>query len=276
MISSDLRDIWCTLSDKNDLEYLEVEREQGEDIQVNVKVAGIYKLIFDTVTKSFDIEYKSEITVPVYEEILACEIGVLNASSNLEFIEMQKVGEELVATNLHIIGGKAVGFYSKFTHTSWYKVTVDENCSSNIVYSPKTEPSTYIFFMFNGTYNVYLNPKTYVVRAELVSVDENGYSIMIFENSGENFLSLADESVKHVFIYQMVVESKIVGTTEIVVEDVPTFYNGNYHEYDLQIAEDSLQFFRISDDYAYFKEKGTYNLLIDLQTFTISVEKLPE
>ena len=46
LMSSDYRYIWATLKNE-DNEYLSPLREQGEDIQVDVKRSGIYKIILD-------------------------------------------------------------------------------------------------------------------------------------------------------------------------------------------------------------------------------------
>ncbi len=274
MISSDYTDIWCRLSDKTDLQYVEIEREDGEDIQVNVKVSGIYKLIFDTVTKSFDIEYKSEITTPIYEEILKCEIGYLDASKNLQFIKMQKKDDELVVENFQIDSGKSVGFYSEFTHTSWYKTTLEEVSASKYVYKQGTKPSTDVYFMFSGTYNVYLNPKTYVVRIEVVSID--AYSAVVYENNEFKNLQLADQNVKHIFVYYMTVTSMEAYDFNIVMEELPKIYNASNRQYNLQLTEESLSLVRFSYDKTYFDEEGTYRITINLQTFEMDLELLPE
>lgn len=276
MISSDYKDIWCKLSDKNDLLYLEVESEQGEDIQVNVKVSGIYTLVFDTVTKSFDVEYISQITTPVYEEIAKCEIGYLDDNDKLQFVKMQKEGDTLVAKNIHMNIGQSVGFYSEFTHTSWYKTTLDESCANKYVYKNGQKPSSEVYFIFGGTYNIYLNAKTYVVNVELVSVDTDGYSAIIYEDNQFKNLELADNSVNYIFTHQMVVTSITAGNYEVVTTTIPEIYNASYQEYNLTLTEDSLPLVRISNEKTYFKTAGTYTITINLKTLEMSLTLLAE
>lgn len=47
IVTDDYKDLYASLGDSADLEYAEEEKEQGYDIQINVKKAGIYKLTFD-------------------------------------------------------------------------------------------------------------------------------------------------------------------------------------------------------------------------------------
>ena len=289
MMSSDYTDTWCRLFDKNDLEYVEVEREQGEDIQINVKVSGIYKLIFDTVTKSFDLEYKSEITTPVYEVMEDCEIGIYQEQTQkLTYVKTQAVGDEFVAYNVHVYAGKLAGFYSEFTHTSWYNTTLHESSANKYVYKGGGDkPSTNVFFMIGGTYNIYINPVTYVVRVELVSADADGYSAIIYRDADMNPVSEpielqpADSTAPYLFEYQCNITGKQYGNYYFVMTTIPTIYTKNYQEYDLQLTEDSLQYIRIytSDDgdvTYYFDNEGTHILTVNLQTFEISVTYLPE
>ena len=277
MISGDYKDIWCRLSDRNDLEYVEVEKSEGEDVQVNVKVSGIYKLIFDTVTKSFDVEYKSEITTPVYEEILKCEIGYLDDSKEMVFVKMVKDGNELAITNIHFDIGQAIWFYSEFTHTSWYKTTIDESCVNKYVHKWGEKPSSEIIFIFGGTYNLYLNPKTYVVRVEAVSIDNDGYSAIIFDENGqEQSLQPADQTAGYIFTFEKTVTGRTVGNVFVVTEDLPVIYSASYQPYNLTLTEESKVFVSFYDDDICFKQAGKYIVTINLQTFEMGLTLLAE
>jgi len=284
MTTNDNKYIWCRLSDKSDLDYVTVEQEMGEDIQINVNVTGKYKLIFDIVTKAFDIEYLGEVTTPVYEEIEDCEVGYLvdvNGKEELQFAEMQVVGDELALMGMHFAVGQSVGFYSTFTHTSWYKTTIEESCVNKYLYKIGEKPSTNVYFMIGGQYNIYLNPKTYVVRAELVAADENGYGAYVFVDENLNLvaLELVNEDVNYEFEFQCRVVSQVVGNTEIVIENLPEIYNAKYQKYHLVPTAESLDLLREStskDGLYYFRKAGTYRLMINLKTFEIGVELMPE
>ena len=200
-------------ANKKDLEYAEVEKSQGEDVQVNIKVAGIYNLIFDVKTKTFDLDYVSAITTPVYETIEKCEIGYLDSNKEMQYVAMQKQGDELCVKNVHFAVGKGVGFYSAFTHVSWYKTTMDASCANQLIFKRGTKPNSDIYFMVGGTYNLYLNPETYVVRAELVSADADGYSAYVILDENLDVLdepaqlSLNDNAINYQFKFQCVAEN---------------------------------------------------------------------
>ena len=272
MMSNDYKNIWCSLSDETDAQYAEVEREQGEDIQTNIKVSGIYKVIFDTSTFLFDLVYKSEITTPVYEEIKNCDIY----SVATKWTTMQKFGDEFFVNNYHMEGAKLVAFDSSYSHTSHYKTTIDESCLNKYIYKNGTKPSSDVWFMIAGTYNIYLNAKTYVVRVELVSADADGYSASVYKNHEFVPLELVDENVKYVFKYRYTATSDI-GNYGIMSDDVPKIFNASYQKYNLVATDGSMIYLgAYSSGGYYFKTRGTYDLTINLLDFTISITKLPE
>lgn len=269
MMSNDYRYIWCSLSDETDLQYAEVEREQGEDIQTNIKVSGIYKVVFDTSTFLFDLVYKSEITNPVYEEIKDCDIH----STATGWTTMQKNGDEFCVNNYHMERAKVAAFDSSFSHTSHYKTTIDESCLNKYVCKSGTKPKSEIWFMISGTYNIYLNAKTYVVRVELVSADEDGYTAGVYENSQFSPLELVDESVDYIFKYRYEATSDI-GGYGVMSDDVPRIFNASLQEYKLAVTTDTMTYVReYSSGGYYFKTVGTYDLIINLADFTISINQ---
>lgn len=280
MISNDYDYIWCGLSDSKDLDYAEVEKSQGEDVQVNIKVAGIYNLIFDVKTKTFDLDYVSAITTPVYETIEKCEIGYLDSNKEMQYVAMQKQGDELCVKNVHFAVGKGVGFYSAFTHVSWYKTTMDASCANQLIFKRGTKPNSDIYFMVGGTYNIYLNPETYVVRAELVSADADGYSAYVILDENLDVLdepaqlSLNDNAINYQFKFQCVAEN--FQTYSFSMDKIPTVYNSAFQDYRLTLTDESSACVRESNGNYYFSKAGTYQLLIDLQNFTIDVTKLAE
>lgn len=153
-------EIYCTLSDPNDDEYVEIAKEGDVDIRINVKKQGIYRIVFNISTVSFDLEFKSEITTPVYEEIKGCDIY----SVATKWVQMQKTGDEFVVNNFSVASDKFISFYSHNVHTSNYKVTLAEGFENDYAKIIGEKPDDLVYMKVGGTYNIYINAKTYVVR----------------------------------------------------------------------------------------------------------------
>lgn len=262
IVTDDYKDLYASLGDSADTEYAEEEKEQGYDIQINVKKSGIYKLVFDVDTLKFDMEYKSEIETPVYYTIKKCEVY---SSDTREFKRMDvnpENSEEFCIKNLCIGADEFLSFFDS-THTSNYKITVDE--SGNEKYGSYTYPSLVI--NVGGTYNVYINAKTYVVRLELLNPDTATYSCVYYD--GANFINLEpyDTGVPYIFRQRLTVDTQY--TTSL-----PKFHTTKYKTYKLTVIPSDL--LTGGGKNYYFKQVGTYDLIINLKTFEISVELLPE
>lgn len=262
IITDDYKDLYASLGDSADLEYAEEEKEQGYDIQINVKKAGIYKLTFDVKTLKFDMEYKAEIQTPVYYTIKNCSIYT-NATSWVEMSANPANADEFVINNFSVSAGKIISFYNKL-HTSNYKVTVDESINNKLASARKTHVTVNV----GGNYNIYINKKTYVVRMELLNPDTADYSCVYYD--GTDFITLEpyDSAVPHVFHQRIVVTTKY--TT-----DLPKFHTEHYKTYDLTVIDTTDVLMGSGSNY-YFKEVGTYDLIINLKTFEITAELLPE
>ena len=268
MMSSDYRYIWAGLGDPDDAEYAETEREQEEDVQVNIKKSGIYKVVFDTDTFLFDLEYKGEITTPVYEEIDGCEIY----STATEWVVMERSGDEFKTENFEIEAGKLVSFFSRFSHTSNYKTTIDESSANKYIRKTGKKPSSDVYFMLGGTYDIYINAKTYVVRVEPVSIGE--YAAKVYENGG--FADLTNlEQAPNIFTYKYTAVSD-VGGYGVVSDDLPEIYGAGFLPFALTPTGDSMRYLGESRGRYYFKKAGTYSLTIDLFEFTVDVQKDPD
>ena len=262
IVTDDYKDLYASLGDSADAEYAEEEKEQGYDIQINVKKAGIYKLIFDVDTLKFDIEFKAEIQTPVYYTIKNCSIYSLETS----WVEMNvnpANDGEFVINNFSVAAGKIISFYNNI-HTSNYKVTLDDSCNEKYASARKTSVTINV----GGTYNIYINSKTYVVRLELVSPDTAEYSCVFYD--GKDFIELKpyDTAVPYIFRHQFTVDTQY--TTSI-----PDFHTSKYRTYDLTVVDTNDLLISGSTNH-YFKNPGTYNLIINLKTFEITVELLPE
>ena len=260
IVTDDFKGWYASLGDSADLEYAEEEKESGEDIQINVKKAGVYKLTFDVKTLKFDMEYKAEIQTPLYYTIKNCSI-YSKATSWVEMSVNPTNNDEFVIQNFSVEAGKTISFYNHL-HTSNYKVTLDESVNNKLASARKTIVTVNV----GGAYNVYINRKTYVVRLELIHPDTATYSCVYYD--GTDFITLQPYAldVPYIFHYQITVDK---------YNSLPDFHTANYKTYDLTVV-DTTDVLMGSGSNHYFKNAGTYNLIINLKTFEISAELLPE
>lgn len=262
IVTDDYKDLYASLGDSADTEYAEEEKQDGYDVQINVKKAGIYKLIFDTKSLTFDMEYKSEIETPKYYTIKKCQIY----SKATKWVQMSvnpANADEFVIHNFNIGVNEFISFQDN-THTSLYKTTLDESCNEK--YGSYQYPSTVI--NVGGNYNVYINAKTYVVRLELLNPDTATYSCVYYD--GVDFIELEpyEADVPYIFRQRIVVDTKY--TTS-----VPKFHTAKYKTYTLTVVDTTDVFIGSGRNY-YFKNMGTYDVIINLKTFEITAELLPE
>ena len=260
MVTEDAKYLYAGLGDSTSSEYAEVEKQDGEDVQVNVKKSGIYKLIFDVDTLKFDMEYKAEIDTPVYYTMKNCSIY----SIATEWIEMgvnPENEDEFYIENFSVDSGKIISFFNNL-HISNYKVTLDDSCNEKYGSARKAS----ITMNIGGTYNIYINKKTYVVRLELQNPDTASYSCVYYD--GKDFIPLEpyEQSTPYIFRKRIEVEDKY--------QSVPDFHTKNYQTYTLDKGETDL--LMGSNGNYYFKQVGTYDLIINLKTFEITAELLPE
>ena len=260
IVTDDYKDLYASLGDSADLEYAEEEKEQGYDIQINVKKAGIYKLTFDVKTLKFDMEYKAEITTPVYYTIKNCSIYSV-ATSWVEMSVNPANADEFVINNFNVTAGKSISFYNNL-HTSNYKVTLEDSANNKLASARKTDVAVNV----GGYYNIYINRKTYVVRMELKNPDTATYSCVYY--NGTDFITLQpyETDVPYVFHYQITVDKN---------DNLPNFHSANYGTYDLTVVDTANVLTGSGSNYG-FKNAGTYNLIINLKTFEIMAERLPE
>ena len=255
MLTDDNTDMYASLKSPTN-EYLEEEKQQGQDVQINVKKSGIYKIIFDVDTLKFDLEYKSEIETPVYYTIKNCSIYSI-ATSWVEMSLNPENSEEFYISNFNIEKGKTISFFNNI-HVSNYKVTLDEKTNEKYAHARKTSVTVNI----GGSYDVYINSKTYEVRLELKNPDSASYGCVYYD--GADFITLEpyDISAPYIFKYTITAEK---------YDSVPSFYSSAYREYALGFQESDILTARGS-----FKNDGTYNVTINLKTFEILVEAATE
>lgn len=256
--SFDLNDMFYELSDPTDTQYVDVNSEAGR-LDIKKGQSGIYKVIFDISTLKFDLEFKSEIVTPVYETIENCSLY----TTSTHWVEMKINSaneDEFILENFSVASKTRISFFSNI-HTSNYKITVDENYKDKWISQSQNDAIINI----GGNYNIYINAKTYVVRADLLNPLSADYNCMIVEN-GE-FINLEAESDETPYIFSMQVSGKKYG----VVPD--SFYSVGYMKYNLSFNDSELI---MGDTYKLFKQDGTYKIVVNLLTFKIDVLMLGE
>ncbi|MBQ9103626.1 MAG: hypothetical protein IJY57_00885 [Clostridia bacterium] len=259
-VSSDLKYLYAGLSDVNDLAYAEEEKQSGEEVQINFKKQGVYKVIFDVDTHKFDLEYKREITNPVYYTIKDCSFYTLRTS----WVEMSvnpNNSNEFMLSNFVLQNEELIGFFSNL-HISNYKITLDESCKNKYC----SGEGILTWMSVGGTYNIYINKKTYKVRLELCDSSSATYGLVYYDGNDFFDLQPVDQSTPHLFKIRLDVDDEYTS--------VPKFYSSKYTDFDLTI--NSSAHLTKTERSAYFKTIGTYDITVDLLNFEISVELLAE
>ncbi|MBQ9791204.1 MAG: hypothetical protein IJW28_01325 [Clostridia bacterium] len=263
MVTDDYVDLFASIGDSSDSEYVEEEKASGEDLQINVIKEGIYNIIFDTKTLKFDMVFLNEITTPRYYTIQNCDIYSV-ATSWTVMSKNPDNQNEFYISNYHIDSGKSISFFSHI-HTSNFIPTLDQD-SQRMANVRKTDVRIFI----GGDYDVFINAKTYEVRLELKNPETADYSCVYYD--GDDFipLELVDNNVPYIFTYQITADTPYNPLTSGNTK-LHTLYSENYGEYKLTIIN--------SPDinaYHYCKEKGTYKVTVNLKTFELTAELLPE
>lgn len=263
MVTDDYKDLYASIGNSNDNEFVEEEKESGEDIQLNVIKEGIYNIIFDTDTLKFDMVFLSEITTPRYYTIKNCDIYSV-ATSWREMTKNPHNQDEFYISDFHIASGKSINFFSHL-HTSNFVPTLDEN-SQKMASVRKTNVRIFI----GGNYDVFINAKTYEVRLELKNPETADYSCVYYDGNDFIPLELENNAVPYIFTYQITANTPY-NPLESGNTKLHTLYSENYGEYKLTIIN--------SPDinaYHYCKKAGTYKVTVNLMTFELTAELLPE
>lgn len=267
LMSKDYKYIWATLkNEKND--YLSTLREEGQDIQVDVKISGVYKIVLDITTMVMDFTYKSAIETPYYYPFENCAIGVL-VESSIVYSDLNINSEntnEFVIKNYEVKSGKLYSFFDKYSHVSVYKLTVEEGSQQ---YVSNTMFDTSVVFNLDGEFNIYVNKVTYSIRVEVSDPSKLVYHCLTYRDGGFVTLSPKDPSTPYIFEYEYEATSD-VGGYGLVSDDLPKFYSKSYEEYKFTVEESSL-LGNYNGSY-YFKKAGHYLITINLLELTLKVE----
>lgn len=267
LCSSDYKYIWASLTNEN-ISYASVLREQGEDIRVDIKKDGIYKVTLDMKTMLMELNYKSEITTPYYYPFETICIGVLKNGSiaDTNLIPNPSNEDEFYITDYEAEAGKLYSFYSSFTFTSTYKLTISDSAKE---YLDSSMYSNAYLFKVSGKYNIYVNKKTYEIRVELNPASAT-YYCLVYEG-GFVELECINSDTPYIFEYQYEATADY-GGYGLVSDDLPKFYSKNYKEYTFNVLESDL----LGDNNGkyYFKKKGLYKVTVDVLNLTLQVEKI--
>ena len=244
-----------------DLEYVTVD-DKFAHATVNEGKSGIYKITFDLSTKLFDMEFKSEITTPVYEKMNGCDVHSLKSGFTPLTVNPANP-EELMIANYPIEADALISFYNHGdVHLSNYKVILDESVQGKYA-SAMEDGDKHVSFLVGGIYNLYINPVTYDLRVELTNPDSADYSLQVYENSEPVKLTAPDSSLPYIFVYQVTVNKNA---------SIPIFISDGYVMYDLDVVASEY----VDSIYEDFKTPGTYSLEINLKSFTVTATYLPQ
>jgi hypothetical protein len=256
--------LYAVMSDEGDTEYAELEYTSlGTPLQINIKSPGIYDIILDRDTFGIDLVRVGDIQTPVYERIKSCELYVHISQSNYSYSEMtlnEQTNEYFIQKE--IPAGASIGFFNN-SHTGRYKTTVVPEISDRLVYWNNTNPAQ-IQVHVGGTYNVYFNAKTYVLRLELQNPDTADYYCQVEFGQG-NVLSPVSSDTPYLFEYEFTAE----GTRSDPYVSLPRFYPELGMKYSLDLIGEVI----LAGEYV---ESGTYKLTVNLKDFTLTVEKIGE
>ena len=243
-----------------DLEYVTVD-DRFAHATVNDGKSGIYKITFDLSTKMFDLEFKSEITTPVYEKMNGCDVHSLKSGFTQLTVNPANP-EELMIANYSIDSGELISFYNHGdVHLSNYKVILDESVQGKYA-SAMEDGDKHVSFAIGGIYNLYINPVTYNLRVELTNPDSADYSLQVYENGEPVKLTASDPSLPYLFSYQVTVNK---------YASIPILISDDYIMYNLDVNSSDY-----TDKNDYITTPGTYLLEINLKSFTVTVHYVPQ
>lgn len=261
--SSSDTSIYASLSDENDKQYMEEHRNSGGgDLQIDVKVSGIYKLIFDLKTLMFDIEYKSEITTPKYYTIETCTLQVKVGDTTVDH-PMTLNGENFEISNVCFDIGSTF-LFTAINYVSDYKFTMIEEVENKYAcFFMDNRPeyrNTYAKTLIGGDYNVSINRKTYVVSLELVTdIEQASYFLKQYNEP-------LTPTAEHPYIFEMNYEASKD------MDSLPTFYNIATKKVIFTPINDEL--FYPYEDMIFLRKAGNYKLILNVIELTIDAMKI--
>ena len=265
------------LKEKADEEFVNVDVAEGDptcgSLFVKEGKDGVYKVTFDVGTKLIDLEYLREIDTPRYDYIKHCDISEIHFKKTTykTLRENPENKDELCILNYDIPMHASIIFDNNLG--CYTRVWLDDSYFNMARTFTKRD---LVYFSVGGTYNVYLNRKTYNVRLELAneaSATYNCFYVFYGGNDSADPIALEqDQTNKHIFRLNNFNNESATGfyrnisfvSTEVGVK-------GTY-KYRLTPTNDNIELLE-SDRYA-FKSGGTFNIEINLKENTITANKI--
>lgn len=262
---NDLGQLFASLSDPTDTQYAQEKKSTGGNpLQINIISQGVYNLILDTKTFEIDMVKISDIgDTPVYETIKSCRLKIFSSQDIVSAdMTLDNLTNDYCVTT-QIPQNASIGFFSE-SGTSKYNVTIDYNLLDKAIYWSNNNRDS-VSVHIGGTYKVYFNAKTYVLRLELQNPDTATYFCQVEWNKN-NELTPKSATEPYLFEYDFVAQ----GTIQDPYIDIPGFYPERGMKYKLTIINDDG--YVLSD--MYLSEDGTYKMLINLKEFTLTITKI--
>ena len=264
-----MRYLWASIEGTYDAAYLEEEKEQGQDVRINVLKDGIYTLKFNLETKKVNVTYKSEITEPKYFPV---ETADIYNGADKKFVSMTKSAsnpDELEYKNLEVKSAKSIAIVNKLLHSVMFRLTPDPDSKAALI-TLLGEKDISFYSAFDGKINLYFNTKTYTLRAEIVDKEHSTFYIQTIGNTGVSELQVNDE---HPYIFTCSY------TTPQYDRAVPDFYGNHVNKLNFNYSEDTIELYEYTykdepRSYYRFKEEGTYNFTIDMSTLDFTATKV--
>ena len=255
--------VYAILSDETDEQYVNVLKENGKPYQIDITQEGIYNLVVDITTFGIDMQRVGDIDAPVYETIKSCNLYIHNSVSDTSYSKMTLNTETKEYYIEKRIALNATIMFVSDSHNSHYKMTLNDGLEDKYLYWQSTD-SNKAYVHIGGTYKVYFNAKTYVLRLELQNADTATYFCQVGFNQG-NELNPQNANTPYLFEYEFVATGE-PGT----FAKLPEFFPKLGMNYKLSVVDEGNKTYANK----YVKESGTYKLTINLRDFTLTVEKI--
>ena len=200
LIQNETPNIFYKVKDE-DLVYVTLN-DSGAKATINEGQSGIYRITFDLDSKVFDLEYKGEITTPVYEKMDGCDIYSL-ASGFTAMSENPENPQEWMIENYAIEMGAYVSIHNHGdVHLSNYKVILEPAVQGKYA-TAMEDGDKHLNFAVGGKYNIYVNLVTYEVRVELADTKSAEYSLYVYQNGEPVAIEAANQNTPYLFYHEV-------------------------------------------------------------------------
>lgn len=267
MLSHNMKNWHALLSDGHETGNVEVELAEGQEYHINFKNDGVYTIKFDVETTKLDVIRTADVETPKFYTIKGCDISCTALDDKFVTMSQNDTNpDEFVYRNFPMNHAKGMIFCSAVTHTSWFKVTIDEDSAFSLA-QITGKRSNYVQGCVDGPVDIYINKKTYVVRMELSTPNENTFYCQTTSTTVNEAMEV-DSVHPYIFRYEMVV----TGYRDWWIED---FRNCHYDKFPMTFIESET--LAVTDNgSAYCPVTGIVRVTADVWHRTVSAELLVE